>query len=322
VVTVVDTAALDAGDRRPARVADLLEATMSSRIRFRDPTAPARVRLDGEDLGGISVMRLDLTGDVALLRTDRHARADPEPVVSLTVQEVGTARQEQFDSRRVVTGGQLTTTDVSAPYEYRWSGRGVCRALRIPAARLGLPADTVRRAAPGLHASPLHDLVRAHVLALTRDAGRLAREPQAHAVAAATVDLARALLASAVGPGRPADDVLGETLLTRVRAYVGQHLTEPDLDAERIARAHAVSVRHLYRLFAAAGASLEQEVITRRLAGARADLARAGGRPVAAVARHWGFSDASHFARRFRAEYGTSPSGWREQAALRPDGGP
>jgi AraC-like DNA-binding protein len=212
-----------------------------------------------------------------------------------------------------MTSGDLSFTEVSAPYEYRWSGRGVCRALRIPAGRLGLAADTVRRAVPVAHRSPLYDLVRTHVVQLTRDAEHLAREPLVHSLASATVDLTRALLASAAGTDA---DVLGETLLTRVRAYVRQHLTEPDLDAERIARAHSISVRQLYRLCSAAGLSLEQEVISRRLEGARRELARADGgrRSIAVVARRWGFSDPSHFARRFRAGYGVSPREWRDLA--------
>ncbi|MGY1716029.1 helix-turn-helix domain-containing protein [Geodermatophilus sp. SYSU D01106] len=314
MATLVDTDGLDPADRRPGRVAELLEGTMSSRIRFPDPSVPARARLDGWDLGGVSVMRLDLTGEVTLLRTARHARADPEPVLSLAVQEAGTARQEQFGAQREVAGGELSFTEVSSPYEYRWSGRGVCRALRIPAARLGLPVDTVRRALPVAGTSPLYDLVRAHVTQLTRDVSQLAAEPLVHSLASATVDLTRALLASAVDGARGTQDVLGETLLTRVRAYVRRHLTEPDLDAERIARAHAVSVRHLYRTCAAAGLSLEQEVISQRLEGARAELAGPGARSIAVVARRWGFTDPSYFARRFRAEFGVSPREWRDLA--------
>ncbi|MGY1741690.1 MULTISPECIES: helix-turn-helix domain-containing protein [unclassified Blastococcus] len=311
MVTLVDTAALPPGERRAGAVSELLEASMSSRVRFPDPHAAASARLDGWDLGGVSVMRAELTGDLSLLRTARHARADPASVVSLAVQEVGSARQEQAGVQRVVPAGGLSVTDVSAPYEYRWAGAGACRALRIPAQRLGLPVDVVRAAVPVAHRSPLFPLVRAHVVHLTRDAERLAREPQAHTLAAATVDLARALLASAAG--RPLPGGHPGTLLGQVRAYVRQHLRDPDLDVERIARAHAVSVRQLYRMFAAAGASLEQEVIGQRLRGARDDLAHSG-RAIGAVARRWGFGDPSYFSRRFRAEYGMAPRDWRRAA--------
>ncbi len=100
-----------------------------------------------------------------------------------------------------------------------------------------------------------------------------------------------------------------------MRAYVRRHLTEPGLDAERIARAHAVSVRHLYRVCAAAGMSLEQEVIAQRLEGARAELAGPGDRSVAVVARRWGFPDPSHFAREFRRRVGMTPTEYRRLRA-------
>lgn len=312
VVTLVDTESLPTGARRAGAVSELLEATMSSRVRFPDD-APAVARLDGWDLGGISVLRLDLTGQLRLHRSGRHARSDPAPVLSLAVQEAGGARQAQFGAQRLVPAGGLSVTDVSVPYEYRWSGRGACRALRIPVERLGLPVDVVRRAVPVAHRSGLYGLVRTHVAEVTRDAERLAREPLVHSVASATIDLTRALLASAAGWAVP--EIGADTLAARVRAYVRRHVREPDLDADRIARAHAVSVRQLYRACAAAGFSLEQEVIALRLQGARDELVHGdGSRPIAVVARRWGFSDPSHFSRRFRAEYGTAPRDWRRAA--------
>jgi AraC-like DNA-binding protein len=112
----------------------------------------------------------------------------------------------------------------------------------------------------------------------------------------------------AMPDGRPAD-----VLLDRVAAYVGEHLRDPRLDAAHIASAHAVSVRHLYRLCAAAGIRLEQWIIQQRLTGACADLATPASRhrTIAAVARGWGFADPSHFSRRFREAYGLTPRDWR-----------
>jgi AraC-like DNA-binding protein len=91
------------------------------------------------------------------------------------------------------------------------------------------------------------------------------------------------------------------------------HLGDSDLDAAMIAAALHMSERTVYKACADAGFRLEDDIIGRRLARARADLERAtlGGESIAALAHRWGFKDASHFSRRFRARYGCTPREWR-----------
>ena len=110
---------------------------------------------------------------------------------------------------------------------------------------------------------------------------------------------------------------MAETLMTRVTTFVGLHLRDPDLTPERIAAAHNVSVRQLYKACAAAGMSLERWIIDQRLEAARADLLTPSGRrrSIAATARACGFRDPSHFSRRFRDAYGMSPRDWQHLAA-------
>ncbi|MBJ7452225.1 MAG: helix-turn-helix domain-containing protein [Blastococcus sp.] len=318
MVTLLDTDRLAPGERRPAHVAEQLEAFMVSRIRFADPRQPARARLDAWDVGGVAVLRLELDGQLTLSRSRRQIGAEAAPTLSFVVQERGVALHEQFDHRRVVPGGSLALTEVASPYAYRWSGPGACRAVQLPVSRLGLPVDVVHRALPRVHRSPLYGLVRAHLEQVSRDAELLSAEPAAPSVAAVTFDLVRALLASTGGDGRPPHDVAAGTLLGRVRGYVRQHLRDPDLDVERIAAAHSISVRQLYRECAAAGFSLEQWMIDQRLEGARRELSDAALRDssIAVVARRWGFTDASYFSRRFRQAFGASPRDWRRAPVL------
>lgn len=129
--------------------------------------------------------------------------------------------------------------------------------------------------------------------------------------------LVRALISSAGDDARRARDVVEQSLLSQVRVHVHQHLRDPSLDSTSVAAALSVSRRHLQRVCAAAGFSLEQHVIGRRLEGAKQELATASGRrrPIAAVALSWGFKDPTHFARRFRAAYGLTPSEWRAEAS-------
>jgi AraC-like DNA-binding protein len=314
LVTLIDTDRLSPSERRPAQVGAVLEAAIGSRVRFADRRPPTHARMDAWDLSGLTVTRTDLSGELELTQSARQAREDTEPLLSFAVQEVGTALQQHLDGELVVPAGGLTLTDVTSPWAYRWSGRGVCRSLQVPVARLGVSVDVVRRALPQARHSPLYGLVSAHLEQVARDAEQLVAEPMVHSLASATVDLTRALIVSAAGAGRATDDALAETMLSQVRSHVRQHLTDPDLSARTVAAALSISVRQLYRVCSAAGFSLEQWVIDQRLEGARAELADPGsaGRPVAVVARRWGFTDASYFSRRFRQAHGVTPREWRQ----------
>jgi AraC-like DNA-binding protein len=196
-------------------------------------------------------------------------------------------------------------------------GRVGSRDFQIPSDLLGLPEDLVRSAAPRLAASPLHDLVREYLRGLAGSAGELAGSSAAASVGTATVELVRALLISAAEDDRRRTATQHETLLTRVRVYAAQHLFDPDLTADTIARAHNVSVRQLYKAFAEADLRLEQWVLAQRLEAARARLASPAGRrrSIAATSRATGFRDASHFSRRFRAAYGMTPREWQRLSA-------
>jgi len=210
-------------------------------------------------------------------------------------------------------------SDLTAPYEFAWEDTGGSRAFQVPYGVLDLPPDVVRRAAPRLPASPLHDLVRDHLERLAATAPGLAADAGATSLGTATVELVRALLVSAAADDRYAGAVREETLLTRLLAYARAHLTEADLGPRRMAAAHNISLRRLYQEFATAGLHLEQWLIAERLELARAELVSRTGRhrSVAAVARGCGFADPSHFARRFRQAYGLTPREWQRDPGRR-----
>jgi len=193
------------------------------------------------------------------------------------------------------------------------------RVARLPGAyeQLGLPVDVVRRAATRLPTSPLYGLVYAHLRRMAFRPAELSLDRGAACLGRGTTELVRALLVSAAGESHLARTVREDTLVTRVLAYAPQHLTEQDLTPERIARAHNVSLRLLYRTCATAGLSLERWIINPRLEQARVLLAAPGGRrrSIATIARACGFADLSHFARRFRAAFGMSPRDCQHRAA-------
>jgi AraC-like DNA-binding protein len=309
---LLDTAGLSPDERVTAVRAAMGQATVPCRIDHLDPPDAVRARMHLWTFGPMSLFTNDASG-YRLVRTARHLRMEAPPVVAIAIQSGGGGRFAQLDHEQLVGPGDLMLNDLTAPFSFSWAGAGGSRAVQIPYEHLGLPVDVVRTTIGRVAASPLHDLVLAHLHRLVDQADELAGDPGAAALGSATVELVRALLVSAAGDEHLARPVRAETLMTRVRTYVGLHLRDPDLTPERIARAHNVSVRQLYKACAEAGVSLEQWLIGQRLEAARAELVTAAGRrrPIAVTARLCGFRDPSHFSRRFRAAYGLSPRDWQ-----------
>ena len=308
---VLNTADLPAGDRVEAIHAAMLHASAPCHVVHEDPEGDVHALMGLWDLGSANIFTNKASG-IRLVRTAKQAKQDIEPVVALSVQQQALGRQDQLAVRQIVKPGELMAMDLSAPYEFSWQGNGAAGCVQIRFEHLGLPVDTIRRAAANLRASPLNALFTSHVTHLAGDADRLSTASGATALGAATVELARALLISAAHPDQ-GREALHHSLLTRIRTYVRHHLADPDLSPAKIAAAHNISLRYLYKLCADADLSLEQWIIAERLHRAKQDLSHpARTRTIAQTARAWGFSDPTHFTRRFRAAYGQSPTAYRK----------
>jgi AraC-like DNA-binding protein len=104
-----------------------------------------------------------------------------------------------------------------------------------------------------------------------------------------------------------------EALRDRIRGYVQQHLRDPALSVDAIARALNCSRRHLYNAFAGEGESIAGYIQRQRLQACVRDLQQQGphARPITDIALSWGFGNLSHFSRVFRDHTGKSPSAFR-----------
>jgi AraC-like DNA-binding protein len=320
-VLLLDTAGVPPHERVDAFRTAFDLASVPCRVEQLEPAEQMHARMHLWQYGSTNLFTADASG-FRLVRTPKHVRMDSPPVVAIAVQTSGVGRFAQFGEERLIGAADLMVSDLTAPYSFDWTRDGGSRAFQIPYDVLGLPEDLVRAAAPRLAASPLHDLVHEYLRGLAASADELAGSMAATSVGTATVELVRALLISAAEDDRRRRATRHETLLTRVRVYAAQHLSDPDLTPGALARAHAVSVRQLYKAFAEAGLSLEQWILVQRLEAARARLASPAGRrrSIAATAGDTGFRDASHFARRFRAAYGMTPREWQKLSAEEGDG--
>ncbi|MER6558773.1 AraC family transcriptional regulator [Streptomyces sp. NPDC001027] len=111
--------------------------------------------------------------------------------------------------------------------------------------------------------------------------------------------------------------------VTRIRAFIRDHLHDPELRPPVVAAAHHISLSYLHRLFQdeGTGETVASWIRGQRLAGARRDLANPAllATPVHVIAARWGITRASDFTRAFRTAYGMSPTEYRFQAATPPE---
>lgn len=104
----------------------------------------------------------------------------------------------------------------------------------------------------------------------------------------------------------------------KAKRFVKSRLAQPELNPEEIAGAMGLSRSALYRLFKESG-GIALYIREQRLRRCFADLVsqRGGAVQVAEIAWRWGFTDAAHFSRLFKARFGCAPSEARDLAALR-----
>jgi AraC-like DNA-binding protein len=95
--------------------------------------------------------------------------------------------------------------------------------------------------------------------------------------------------------------------------FIEGNLEKASLNSGRLARELGTSVRSLTRLFRLHGTTVEQFIWQRRLDATRHDLldGRLAHRTITEIAFARGFSDLSHFSRRFTQAYGQSPRTFR-----------
>jgi AraC-like DNA-binding protein len=312
---VVDTAQLGARDRIDAVNAAMSTSEVPHVIEHGMEADLIHHRLELWELGpGTHLLQMSGTR-IRMVRGPRQlAVAAPERLALAS--DDGPSMRSHLGAQHKVTAGELFLVDQTSVYGHQ-SSEGVARAFIVDYEMLGLPIDLARRAVPSLKRSPLYSLVRTHFDQLCVGHDDISGSDGAAMLGGATTELLRALIVTAVdGDTSQHRQSLEATLLLRIKHYVERHLTEPTLDVDSIAAAHNISVRRVYQVWAGSDLTLGQWIMRGRLEGARRELARPAVQlAIAQVARRWGFLDAAHFSRRFRAAYEMSPREWRQVCA-------
>jgi AraC family transcriptional activator of tynA and feaB len=210
-------------------------------------------------------------------------------------------------TERVLLPGTILTWDTQSVLRIEIPENYAKRSLIVPRSALAeIPAG--RSFVPGLFLDRTNPAVRMLVSHL-ESVWRLLPQLSGGTLTAArraTLDLLGAVVDTPSRHDLPAEALLRET----VQRWIDRQLPLGTVTPQAAAMAHGVSVRTLHRSFAAGGSSFGAYVRLRRLACARDELSGPQAL-IGSVARRWGYADASHFGRVFRAQYGASPSDYR-----------
>ncbi|GAB2997427.1 helix-turn-helix domain-containing protein [Streptomyces pseudoechinosporeus] len=255
---------------------------------------------------------------LSALRTRRLvAQGAEDAYVVLKLVDRGTGRVAQ-DGRTARLGpGDIFVYDTTRPVRLDLPLPFRTKSLYLPRDMLGLSESDLTR----ITASPLGSDTPLGAL-LSPFLGRLVDSAGTHPprtgelLARNVVDLLGGLADERLGRAATGTDTPegNRALLLRIRAFIDQHLSDPGLTPQVIARAHHISPRYLHKLFESEGVTVSRWIQRRRLEACRQDLGRRdmAGTAIAAVAHNRGFTSAAHFSRAFRAAYGMSPREWRE----------
>lgn len=244
--------------------------------------------------------------------TRRHVAQARDEFCYLLVQKAGQVRVAQNGAEAVLKPGDCTIVDSLRPVEFITDGYLNQLSFHLPRSLLAgrtldgdIPCAMALSGAAGAGA-----MLSGYARMLFDQARALpGADPRYR-------DSLLALLLAAL-PGVPdCPESARERQLQRICRFIDSRLAEADLTPRAIAEGVGISTRHLHRLFEDSGQSVGEWMRRRRLERARADLAdpRQRGRTILDIAFAWGFNDASHFSRSFRAAFGASPRDHRRRA--------
>jgi AraC-like DNA-binding protein len=291
---------------------ELFEAAASSLfapLRVTDPSPPAfRAVVDHVDIGPVTVARIQANG-ATVTRDHRTISSHDQELMHLTLHRRGPVAVTQDGRTATLKPGELFACDNTRPYRIIGSAPSDMTVLCVPRANLGRHADSIgRRTALPLSAQGgIGRLLRYALSAVDEDV------PGEGLARTYLADALTALLLAAFADTTPERASVATDLADRIRVHVLAHLDDPRLSAERVARRHGISVRHLHTLFQDADLTFAAWIRHERLLRIRHDLLDPAyaDRSTVAIARRWGVLDTKHLGRALKSEFGETLSDLR-----------
>jgi len=266
------------------RTFTMLDCRVADRASF-------RARLCSRSIADISVARVEATSS-GVVRTAGLIRSSHDDSHILMLQISGSTRVQQGERSRTMYPGAFDVVQADKPYVLDFPRDFSQYVIKLPRGMQPL-GNAISPTAARFVRSLARDLLDPDI-----EPDRVCDEVTARA-------LQELLCAAPAEPAlpHPVPDLYGRAL-----ALVREQMFEPLLSRNRVADELGVSVRTLARAFAMHGTSFDRALWNGRLEAAyEALLSSRGNNNITEIALRHGFSDSSHFARRFKARFGVKP---------------
>lgn len=241
----------------------------------------------------------------------------PENVLLLSVVSHGKTSVSQAGKCARLGQGEFGLYDTRYPYQLHIHGETRQHVVQIRSdqltPRLGRTEPLVANAFGKAH--PLTGFLQMQLqslMALPEDI------PAGHAALLQEqfLDLLSRIILDECGAGKPSAGSC-HGLLFRIKILINQRLTDPLLSPASVAEAFGISTRYLNMLLKKEGTSFCRYLLEQRLNNVaealQSPLHRSS--PVSQIAWNHGFSDMPYFSRAFKARFGESPTGYRNDVA-------
>jgi AraC-like DNA-binding protein len=267
----------------------------------------------GSELGEVSVGTCFLA-EQRVSRKPEHIARSEDDRIKLILPLSGAIASHQDGNDVVVRRGEFYITDPTRPYEEQILEDLTFIYLLLPRNHVVSKIDQIEKVTATSFAceQPYARLASdfAHSLSAVGPALEGSKAVQAASV---VTDLFTMVLWEHMSQVRTHSTVYRSTLFRRAKAFIDEHLTEPDLSLAKVAAAMGVSSRYLSDLFSEAAFNYRPYVLEQRLLRCAQNLTdpRLAYLAIAEIALQCGFSDNAHFSRAFKAAYGISPREYR-----------
>lgn len=242
-------------------------------------------------------------------RTAAKIARSAEDYFLVSIQTRGEGVIAQDGRTALLAVGDFALYDSTRPYELRFDAPFEQYVLRLPGATL----RTALRDTQALTASTVSGqrgaghLMIGMIRTLATDIGTLAPESAA-AVAESVSQILIAGLSALPAARQPPVSQLTAYHREQIKACIASRLRDPSLSVAGIATQLRLTPSTLHRAWSGEACSIAEWIWSQRLDAARRDLCNPAmsAHSISEIAYSWGFNDAAHFSRAFRARFGCS----------------